>query len=381
MMSSIKRINAIVWKEFIHFRRDIMAVLIAFVLPVYALFIFGYAVSLDFDHMKMAVFDSSQSRESRKLISFFEQSEYFIPEQYARSSAEVKELLDRGDVKCGLIIGPDFDKQLQHGEPAQVQFLIDGQDPLVSGTALNISQIMVLARSGQIMQDRLGNSLNGGVGPFAKANIDIRPQILYNPDRKTLDLYIPGMLALIMQSVTVFLTAFALLHEKERGVFDQLLITPIRPFELILGKLVPYITIGFLEFLAALAVSVFWFNVPVSSSLYVLLVVYTLFLSSSLALGMLIAAFVETQLQSLMMMVALLLTALILSGFVFPRESMPAFCYWLGAALPTTYGIDVMRGSMVKGIGFSYMLTSIEWLAALTVGMLGLATLGLRRRF
>ncbi|MGE5404189.1 MAG: ABC transporter permease [Candidatus Saccharibacteria bacterium] len=334
---SVKRINSIVWKEFIQFSRDSASLMLAFVLPVFLLMVFGYAATLDIDHIQMAVFDGCQSAESRKLVAFFEQSGYFVPEAYARSAEEVETMIDKGEVKCGMIIAPDFDYRMQHGEPAQVQMLIDGQDPLVSGTALNISQILALARSGQIMQERLGNTLNGGTGPFARANIDLRPQILYNPDRKTLDLYIPGMIAMIMQSVTVFLTAFALLRERERGNFEQLLITPLRPYELVLGKLFPYIVVGFIEFVLVLAVSVFWFKVQMAGSLFVMFALYVLFLASSLALGMLVASICQNQLQSLMLMIAILLTALILSGFVFPRESMPRFCYWLGGVLPITY--------------------------------------------
>lgn len=378
---SLRRMNAIAIKEFIEFGRDKTSVALAFGLPVFLIVIIGYAATFDVDHLKMAVCDMNRTTESRQLIAFFEQSEYFFPTYYASSYAEVVDLIDCGKARVGMIIEPGYARNLHNGRSAQVQFLIDGQDPVVAKTALSTCQILAIARSAQLNYDRLGNTLNGGTGPFGTPYVDLRPRLLYNPEGKSSNLFIPGLIGLILQNILTMLTSFAMLRETERGNFEQLLITPIKPLEMVLGKLIPYLLIGLGEYLTILLIGIYWFNTKMAGDPVTMFVMCFFFILGSVGLGLLVSTIAKTQLQAIEIVVCILLPSLVLSGFVFPLEAQPRLISILGASLPVTYFIEINRGIMVKGVGYAQLVNEIAILAIQSLIIILLATLRLKKQF
>jgi len=378
---SLRRMNAIAIKEFIEFGRDRLSVALAFGLPIFLLIIIGYAATFDVDHLKMAVCDMSCTNESRQLIAFFEQSEYFVPAYYVGSYAEVVRLIDRGEARVGMIIEPGYGENINSGQSAQVQFLIDGQDPVVAKTALSTCQILAVARSVEINYDRFGVSLDRGIGPFSIPYIELRPQLLYNPEGKSSNLFVPGLIGLILQNILTLLTSFAMLRETERGNFEQLLITPLKPLEMILGKLIPYLFIGLGEYLLVLLVGLYWFDTKMVGNPVTMFVMCFFFIVGSVGLGLLVSTIAKTQLQAIEIVVCILLPSLVLSGFVFPREAQPGWVSLLGSSLPVTYFIEINRGIMVKGVGYAELVNEIALLAGQSLVIILLATLRLRKQF
>lgn len=378
---SLRRMNAIAIKEFIEFGRDRLSVALAFGLPIFLLIIIGYAATFDVDHLKMAICDMSCTNESRQLIAFFEQSEYFVPAYYVGSYAEVVRLIDRGEARVGMIIEPGYGENINSGQSAQVQFLIDGQDPVVAKTALSTCQILAVARSVEINYDRFGVSLDRGIGPFSIPYIELRPQLLYNPEGKSSNLFVPGLIGLILQNILTLLTSFAMLRETERGNFEQLLITPLKPLEMILGKLIPYLFIGLGEYLLVLLVGLYWFDTKMVGNPVTMFVMCFFFIVGSVGLGLLVSTIAKTQLQAIEIVVCILLPSLVLSGFVFPREAQPGWVSLLGSSLPVTYFIEINRGIMVKGVGYAELVNEIALLAGQSLVIILLATLRLRKQF
>lgn len=378
---SLRRMNAIAIKEFIEFSRDRTSVALAFGLPVFLIVIIGYAATFDVDHLKMAVCDMSCTTESRQLIAFFEQSEYFVPAYYAGSYTELVHLINCGKARVGMIIEAGYAEDLHSGKSAQVQFLIDGQDPVVAKTALSTCQVLAIARSAQLNYDRLGNTLNGGTGPFGTPFIDLRPRLLYNPEGKSSNLFIPGLIGLILQNILTMLTSFAMLRETERGNFEQLLITPIKPLEMILGKLIPYLLIGLGEYLTILLIGIYWFKTKMAGDPVTMSVICFFFILGSVGLGLLVSTIAKTQLQAIEIVVCILLPSLVLSGFVFPREAQPHVISLLGSSLPVTYFIEINRGIMVKGVGYAELVNDIAALAIQSLIIILLATLRLKKQF
>jgi len=373
--------NAIAIKEFIEFSRDRLSVALAFGLPIFLLIIIGYAATFDVDHLKMAVYDMSRTKESRQLIAFFEQSEYFIPAYYTGSYAETVQMIDCGKARVAMIIEPDYAENLRSGKTAQVQFLIDGQDPVVAKTALSTCQVLAIARSAQLTYERLGNSLGGGTGPFGMPYIELRPRLLYNPEGKSSNLFVPGLIGLILQNILTMLTSFAMLRETERGNFEQLLITPLKPLEMILGKLIPYLIIGLVEYLLVLLVGIYWFDTKMAGDPVTMFLMCFFFIVGSVGLGLLVSTIAKTQLQAIEIVVCILLPSLVLSGFVFPREAQPGWISILGTSLPVTYFIEINRGIMVKGVGYAELVNQIAILAVQSLIIILLATLRLRKQF
>jgi ABC-2 type transport system permease protein len=378
---SLRRMNAIAIKEFIQFGRDKTSVALAFGLPVFLIVIIGYAATFDVDHLKMAVCDMSCTTESRQLIAFFEQSEYFVPTYYTSSYAEVVDMIDRGKARVGMIIEPSYARDLRNGMSAQVQFLIDGQDPVVAKTALSTCQVLAIARSAQLNYERLGNTLNGGTGPFGTPYIDLRPRLLYNPEGKSSNLFVPGLIGLILQNILTMLTSFAMLRETERGNFEQLLITPIKPIEMVLGKLIPYVLIGLGEYLTILLIGIYWFKTKMVGDPLTMLVMCFFFILGSVGLGLLVSTIAKTQLQAIEIVICILLPSLVLSGFVFPLEAQPHLISLLGSSLPVTYFIEINRGIMIKGVGYTELVNEITILAVQSLIIILLATLRLKKQF
>lgn len=350
------RLFTITKKEFIHIRRDKASLVIALMMPIMMLLLFGFAVNTDVNNVDLVVYDGSRSSESRELISKFTNSYYFKVYGSVDSPEDVENYISKGIVKVGLIIPPNYTKDLRRNSTAEVQVLVDGSDPTIARTAMSYSLLIGNNYSVNLKQSQVKVS---GLGSTSNIGINIKPLLLYNPTLESSKFNIPGVIGLILQNITVILTSFAMVRERERGTIEQLIMTPVTPFELVVGKLIPYTIIGFFDMIIALILGYIIFGVSVKGSIILLIFLGTLFLICSLAMGMLISTVAKTQLQAMQASIALLLPSVLLSGFMFPREAMPKLVYYISAVLPMTYFLQILRGIIVKGIGISYLISPI----------------------
>lgn len=371
------RLTAIIRKEFIQILRDPPSLVISLAMPVLMLLLFGYAVTTDVNNIPLAVLDEDRQQPGRQFATALEQTGYFAPVYYVSNIRELESMLDSGRAKAGLVIPRGYARELRRGEEAQAQFLVDGSDPLIARTALSTAEITAKVYSQRLLLRQLEAS--GGEAPRGPA-IDLRTRAYYNPGLESMKFNVPGLIGLVLQNVTIMLTAFALVRERERGTLEQLMVTPIRGAELMVGKLIPYILIAFVDVALVLALGTLWFKVPVRGSLPLLLGLALLFLVFALGLGMLFSTVARTQLQAMQMSMAFILPSVLLSGFIFPRESMPDLVRWLGYAIPMTYFLEILRGIMLKGVGVAYLWRDIIPLAVFGVAVVALASARFRKR-
>jgi ABC-2 type transport system permease protein len=373
---SLKRFLTIIKKEFIQVKRDPISLRLPFAMPIFMMLLFGYAVNTEVDKIHTAVFDQSMTRESREYIDKFVASNYFDVTYYVSNEKELSVLIDGGKAKAGIIIPSDYAEKLKQKSEAQTQLIIDGTDPTTARTALSsgilISQVYSLELKNGVMKKM-------GVSAGTLPGVSVNSRVWYNPNLKSSRFTIPGLVGLILQNITIMLTAFALVREKERSTIEQLIVTPIRPAELILGKLVPYVLIGYAGFLFALSLCIFWFKVDIAGSLALLLLLGFLFVYCSLTIGMLISTFANNQMQAMLVMMLVLLPSILLSGFMFPRDAMPLVIYIIGYFIPLTYFLDIIRGIMLKGIGISFLWNDVIALCVFTLIILVVAVLRFRK--
>ena len=371
-----KRFITIIKKEFIQVKRDPISLRLPFAMPIVMMLLFGYAVNTEVDNISTVVFDQSRTQESRAYIDKFTASGSFYIAGYVTSERELSDAIDAGKAKAAIIIPSDYSKQLKKKNEPQTELIIDGTDPTTARTALN-SGLLVSQMYSLDMKN--GEMKKLGVSAGKLPGVSLNAKVWYNPNLKSTRFTIPGLVGLILQNITIMLTAFALVREKERGTIEQLIVTPIRSPELILGKLAPYVIIGYSGFLFTLAICVFWFGVGVSGSLALLLLLGFLFVYCSLSIGMLISTFANNQMQAMMVMIFVLLPSILLSGFVFPREAMPFAVSVLCYAIPLTYFLDITRGIMLKGVGTGFLWDDVLALCLFTVIILAVAVLRFRK--
>lgn len=349
--------------------------MMALVVPVLMLLLFGYAVNTDVENSPLIVLDLDLTQESRELAASFNNSNYFKIKDYVTEYRKLKVMIDKGEGKAGLIIPSDYSESLKRGNSPQVQLIIDGSDPTVARTLVTTGNLIARHKS----LGFLGKS-GGGILPGDFPGIELSTRVWYNPNMESDKFNIPGLMGLIMQNITIMLTAFAMVREREKGTLEQLIVTPIRPLELIIGKLIPYIIIGSLDFLMVLVLGVFWFGVPIKGNVLLLLELAGLFLVCALAIGMLISTVSKTQLQAMQMTVAFILPSVLLSGFVFPRDTMPQAVKLLGSLVPLTYFLKIIRGIVLKGIGLRLLYQEVISLVIFTVLVVIAASARFRKR-
>jgi ABC-2 type transport system permease protein len=355
-------------KEFLQIRRDRRTLAMLLVMPVVQLLLFGYAVSTTVSHIPSVVNDQARDAASRELVDAIVNTTYFDVVGYVDDPAAARRAIDSGQAKAAFIISRDYAATLAGGRaaarPAQVQVLIDGSDPNVAQTALFASDALNRVRAadaqGRLLQ-RAG--LAGLAGAGGGLPVEFRPQVLYNPGMASANFMIPGLIGLILQMLTLMLTSFAMVRERERGTLEQLIVTPIKRWELLLGKVLPYCLIAFWNVGVALVVGRLVFGVEVNGSLALLLALSVLFLLGSLGVGLLISTISQTQGQALQTSFFIMLPSFILSGFFFPREAMPAPMFYLGYLIPLTYFLRILRGIILKGVGLEHLWIEVVPLA------------------
>lgn len=369
---NLLRLWAIMRKEAVQIRRDPVALRLALLMPVIQLTLFGYAVNTDVQHIPMAVTDQCNCESSRRLVEMYVNTKYFDVVRRTSSAAQMVDLIDAGRVKTGMLIPPDFERRLLRGERAPVQFLIDGTDSSVASQGLSVANLVAQTRSVQLLVENVGV-------PLAQP-IDFRPRVLYNPDLKSSNFFVPGLMGIIMQMIAVILTSFSVVRERERGTLEQLIASPIKPMELMIGKLLPYAGIAVVDGVLVLLAARLLFQVPINGSLLLLAALSLVFLICALGIGLLISAVAQNQAQALQMALFVMMPSFIISGFVFPRESMPLVIYLIGFFIPITYYLVILRGIIVKGIGFAYLWDTFLPMVALTVVLIYLSASRFHKR-
>ncbi|HMO58266.1 MAG TPA: ABC transporter permease, partial [Roseiflexaceae bacterium] len=312
------RILPVMRKEFIHIIRDPRTLAIMFVMPLMQLILLGYAATSDVRDIPLAVYDQDRSAASRQLISDFVQSGQFIASTYTSSERELAALIDAGRVRAGLIIPPAYAADLAGSHGAQVVFVIDGSDPTIASTALASARLIGQASASSIQQQIVAQR----GGSFGALPLEVRTRVWYNPDMASAFFMIPGLTGLVLQFQATLLTATAIVRERERGTIEQLIVTPIRPIELILGKILPYAFVAVVIALEVLLIGTLWFGVPIKGDLALLLGITGIFLISTLGIGLLISTIANTQQEALLLTMFTLLPSVFLSGFIYPLSAL-----------------------------------------------------------
>jgi ABC-2 type transport system permease protein len=371
------RLAALIRKEFIQILRDPRTLALILIMPIMQLFLLGYAATNDVRNVSMAVLDQDRGAAARQLLNAFRSADYFQIDYDVDSEAELRSLIDSGKVRVGLIIPPDYSDKVQGGGSAKVAFVLDGSDPTVAGTALSAAKLIGQAHATQITAERL---MRQGRSSALQMPVEVLTQVWYNPDMISSYYMIPGVIAMILFALTSILTATAVVRERERGTIEQLIVTPIRPWELVVGKILPYVILAFVNMAEVLAIGHFWFGVPVRGNLLLILALSGLFLLSSLGIGLLASTFANTQQEAMLVVWMILLPALFLSGFFFPVEAMPKVLQWISLLLPLRYYLVIIRSLMLKDIGVTALWPNVVALAIFGLALMTAASLRVRKR-
>lgn len=369
------RIISIIRKEFVQLFRDPRTVALAVVIPIVQLFLLGYAATSDVRNVSMAVLDQSKSTESRQLLDAFRAADYFVLDYFVHSQAEYQKLIESGDARVALVIPPDYAERVMEGN-AQVLIVLDGSDASIGSTALSTARLVGQSFGTKILTQQA--ALSGRPAPAPP--VEVRTQVWYNPDLNSAYFMIPGVIGMILSFITTILTATAIVRERERGTIEQLIVTPIRSWELVVGKLLPYVILAFVETFEIIIIGHFWFGVPVRGSLMLIVLTSGVFLMSSLGIGLLASTIANTQQEAMLTVMMYNLPSIFLSGFFFPLEAMPKFLQWIAYAIPLRYYLVVIRSLMLKGVGIEAIQREVAALTIFGVLIMGAAALRFRKR-
>jgi ABC-2 type transport system permease protein len=375
----LQRLLAIVQKEVIQTVRDRRTLVIQLMMPILMLFLFGYAVETQVLHQPTVVVDMSRDRQSLAYIDAMVNTGFFDVVGYVESEAAAIQAVDSGRARVALVIPPSFAARIERRESPQVLVLIDGSDVLSSQSALNATMTTAQRFAADAVMEQVERSALGSQA-VTLLPLDVRYSVLYNPNIESIVFMVPGLIGLLLQQQTLLQTAFAVVREREIGTIEQILVTPIRPWELMLGKIVPHIIIALFNVSTVLGLGVFWFGVPFNGDIQLFFALAFLFLFTSLGLGILISTVATSQKQAQELSRVLILPAMMLSGFMFPRESMPLPLQWLGSVLPVTYFLKISRGIITKGVGMESLREPVRALAVFALVVFVLSVRNFRTR-
>lgn len=370
-MKLFRGFGAILYKEFIVVLRDPFTLFFMFFPPLIEMIAFGYALDNDVKHMAMVVLDEDRTVESRKLVDNFENTQTFRFVGEVHSVEELSQAIRTGKAYVGLQIPPDFTRNLQGGRSAQVQVVINGSSSTIALSALNTSVSVGLRQS--LL------ALFGETGRRALP-VEVRPQILYNPDMRSPNFFVPGVIGVVLQIATTFATAMSVVRERERGTLEQLLVSPLSRWGLMLGKLTPYLCIGMVMATGLFIIMRWLFDVPIAGSVTALMVSSLIYVFALLSLGLLISTRAENQMQALQMTMVFIMPSVFFSGFIFPRETMPWIFYAIGSVLPTTYFIELMRAIILRGASLAEFWQHLAILTGMGIALFALCALRFRQK-
>lgn len=370
----MKLIVNLVVKEFLQLRRDPRLFGIIFIAPVLQLILLGYAATLDINNIQTAVYDKDKSALSRDLTEKFQRSGYFTIDYYVYDYKTLTRLIDKGDVLWALVIPEDFEKKVERGDHVLIQGIFDGSDGNKTSIAAGYVNGIILSYSQNILLEKREMS---GLKNAVAGNLIPEIRVWYNPDLKTRNFMVPAIVGLLLTVITTVLMAMSIVKEREIGTLEQIIVTPIKPYQLIIGKILPFIILGFIDVLLVIAVMVFWFGIGIRGDFFFLILASFIYVLSALGLGLFVSTVSKTQQQAMMVaMFVILLPMNFLSGFAFPIENMPGWIQPITYLIPLRYYLTILRGVILKGDGLLQMLP--ETLTLLGIGILILAASALR---
>lgn len=355
MRDIFRGFGAIFYKETLHVRRDFGTLFFSLIIPLLQMLLLGYGIDTNIRQINTVVFNADGRRESRELLDRLKNSDTFHLVRYVNTDHEMNDMIIAGKARVGIKIPVDYSDKLLHKMSAQVLVLIDGSDSSVAGQAINVTTSIGLDES---LRRVLVNNET-----FA---VDMRPKLLFNPDSRSPNFFLPGLTAILLLNVTTFLTAFSIVREKERGTLEQLFVTPVRPMGLLLGKLLPYLVIGFFELCMILTFMRFAFHVPIHGSVILLAFLSLPYIFVSLSLGILISSKANSQSEAMQLAFLTILPSIFFSGYIFPRETMPTIFYVISYFVPASYFINITRGVILRGAGITHL-----WIDALALFAMG----------
>ena len=380
---TMKGLWAVLVKEFFHIRRQPTTLFFMLVVPVMQTIIFGYAIETQIEHIPLVVFDLDGRQQSRELQAAFVNTRRFTVIANVHDSESFHRALTSGRAKAGLRIPPYYSDRLLRGEQVRIQVLVDGSDSQVATTAQNTAQLLGLNLAIQIARRR-GETLPMVPARDATGNaslpIEVRSRLLYNPDLDSAHFFVPGLVGIILQLVTLFLTSFAIVRERELGTLEQLFVTPVGRTGLLLGKLLPYAIVGFIELMIVVTVMIYVFDVAIHGSVFLLMALSLLFMVCSLSLGLLVSTLAKTQLEAIQFAFVIMLPSVLLSGFMFPRSEMPLPIYLVTFGIPVTYFIEILRGIVLRGADLIDLMPSVVGLTFCGIVVLTLSVLRFQKR-
>jgi len=369
---NLRRTRAMARKEFFHIIRDPRSLGMGIAIPMLMLFLYGYALTLDVKNVPTVVWDQSQSRVSREFISRFSASPYFSLREYSDNYRDVEYSIDSSHALVALIIPTDFARQVKTGRPASVQLIVDGSDSATATIAMGYATSIAQGYSQDMLINRISRITNRNI----RMPIDLRPRVWFNTDMESKNFIVPGLIAVIMMVIAAILTSLTVAREWENGTMEQLISTPVKTEEMIIGKLIPYFGVGMLDVSLAVLMSTVWFKIPFRGSMILLFCLAAIFLVGTLSLGILISIVTKSQfVANQLAMTVTLLPSFLLSGFTFAIYNMPKPLQVITYAVPTRYFVTILKGIYLKGIGLKVL-----WFEALLLTTFSLVTLTLANR-
>lgn len=329
-------------KEFIQMRRDRFTLAMLIGIPAIQLALFGYAVQTEVRNVPTVVLDQSHTPQSRRLVDMMANTRNFRIIRNATNREDVRNAIERGEAAAAIIVPPEFATDLKRGHTAQAQVIVDAADPLSSAAAISAAALTG-ARSGP--------ELTGRSTPVVAPAVDVRVRPWYNPESRSSHYIVPGIIGILLTMTMVSITGAAIVRERERGTLEQLVVTPIGKTSLMLGKTIPFALVGYLQVTVILVLGKLLFDIPLRGNLVLLYLLIAPFVIASLGTGLFISAVTKTQVQAMQLSFFFIMPNILLSGFMFPREAMPEVARWIGAALPLTYFLEVLRGVLLRGVG------------------------------
>lgn len=375
----MKSIFTIARKEFMHIRRDPRTMAFITIMPIMLLIIYGYGINYDVRDIRIAVVDHDRSQASREFIDTMTASGYFVINTYCRTEKELDRTIDYRIARVGVVIPPDFESDLKSGKTAAIQFLIDGSDGNTANIAYGYLNALTNGFNLKYLRDRV-ESLGSAV-PHIAPSIEIKSRFWFNPELKSSNFIVPGVIAIIMMITGSIATALTLVVEKDRGTIEQLIVSPIRPYQIVIGKLVPYVVLSFIALLVVMLVAYFLFDLPVKGNIFQLLLLGAVYLICVLGIGIFVSTVANDMSTAMLLsMLISMLPSILLSGFVFPIRNMPAILQFISLFVPARYFLRIIRGIYLKGIGINLLWTETLFLIGFAVIVFGFAISRFRKR-